>query len=171
MIISSATVPLFHHIYATDHVYFVYTKQALTAVSVSQQCQILCPLTRCFSKSSVLLHEHVVTVVRSDIILVENLTLYLLREGRKSAPLLILQSWQKLHVNVVRRKLKKWKYFVSRPEKRNYSNGTIWEVRSVNVVLVVIGALGSVTKRFEKWFDVNSHVVQKNLPCWEQCKS
>ena len=44
--------------------------------------------------------------------------------------------------------------------------GRIWQMRSVNVVHVVIGALGSVTKKFEKWseklqVDANIGVEQK----------
>ena len=31
--------------------------------------------------------------------------------------------------------------------------GRIWQMRSVNVVLVVIGGLGFVTKTFEKWLE------------------
>ena len=46
--------------------------------------------------------------------------------------------------------------------------GGIWQMRSVNVVPVVIGALSSVTKKFEKWLekvqvDANIGVVKKNF--------
>ena len=46
-------------------------------------------------------------------------------------------------------------------------NWQIWQMRSVNVVPVVIGALGSVTKTFEKWLEKiqveeNISLVQKN---------
>lgn len=33
--------------------------------------------------------------------------------------------------------------------------GRIWQMRSVNVVPVMIGALGSVTTKFEKWLENN----------------
>ena len=47
-------------------------------------------------------------------------------------------------------------------------------MRSVNVVLVVIGALGSVTKKFEKWLeklqaDANTSVVQKTTLLGRTC--
>ena len=45
-------------------------------------------------------------------------------------------------------------------------------MRSVKVVPVVIGALGSVTNKFEKWLEklqVDANIgVEKKLPCREQ---
>ena len=40
--------------------------------------------------------------------------------------------------------------------------GRIWQMRSVNVVPVMIGALGSVTTKFEKWLE-NKEVTYRPL--------
>ena len=40
--------------------------------------------------------------------------------------------------------------------------GRIWQMRSVNVVPVMIGALGSVTRKFEKWLE-NKEVTYRPL--------
>ena len=49
--------------------------------------------------------------------------------------------------------------------------GSLWKLKVVEVVSVMIGALGSVIKGFDRWIQklgilLNVGVMQK-LPCWE----
>ena len=43
--------------------------------------------------------------------------------------------------------------------------GRLWNLKKVEVVPVVIGALGSVTKEFDRWIEKLAWC--KRLPCWE----
>ena len=50
--------------------------------------------------------------------------------------------------------------------------GRLWKLKIVEVVPVVIGALGSVTKGFDRWIEklgipLNVGAECKKLPCWE----